>query len=436
MGEVSGRLRAPKGTHDLLPPESESSPRPKPWPAASSAPTATPRSARRCSSRHGALRTLGRRDDRHRPQGDVHVRRSEGPLADAAPREHGRGRPRARREGHPGDAAADPSLVRRSPVSLRAAAGRAVPRVPADRRRAVRGRVGGRRRRGPEMLFAFLGALGFTRADRRLSTAFRTARGARPSPGRSRRTCGRGAGKLGPEDRKLAENPLRLFDSKDPEAGGGLEGAPATLDFLDEPSPPAPRGAPRRSCAGRRAVRRERRDRPRPRLLHADGLRGRLGGLGAQNAILGGGRYDGLVGRPGRPADPRRGFRDRRRPAARGRCRPTSERARPSSGRPSAEPRSLPTRSRVAARSGPRFPSGASRATSRRARAREGTRPSRACSRSPARVFDREAACSPCSLGTREREEEAVTLKDLATGEQETFPRAELAERLGAARER
>jgi len=34
------------------------------------------------------------------------------------------------------------------------------------------------------------------------------------------------------------------------------------------------------------------------------------------------------------------------------------------------------------------------------------------------------------------RSEGAVTVKRLATGQQETFPRAELAERLGAARER
>jgi histidyl-tRNA synthetase len=39
-------------------------------------------------------------------------------------------------------------------------------------------------------------------------------------------------------------------------------------------------------------------------------------------------------------------------------------------------------------------------------------------------------------LGSREREDGQVTIKDLATGEQQTFPRTELAERLGAARER
>jgi histidyl-tRNA synthetase len=39
-------------------------------------------------------------------------------------------------------------------------------------------------------------------------------------------------------------------------------------------------------------------------------------------------------------------------------------------------------------------------------------------------------------VGERERAAGSVTVKRLATGEQETFPVTELAERLGAARER
>ena len=39
-------------------------------------------------------------------------------------------------------------------------------------------------------------------------------------------------------------------------------------------------------------------------------------------------------------------------------------------------------------------------------------------------------------LGSRESDEDAVTIKDLGSRQQETFPRRELAERLGAARER
>ena len=86
------------------------------------------------------------------------------------------------------------------------------------------------------VLFRFLGALGLTDLIATLN-CIPAGRRARPSPRRSRSTCGPHAGRLGPEDRKrLAENPLRLFDSKDPEAHALLRGAPATLDFLDEAS--------------------------------------------------------------------------------------------------------------------------------------------------------------------------------------------------------
>jgi histidyl-tRNA synthetase len=39
-------------------------------------------------------------------------------------------------------------------------------------------------------------------------------------------------------------------------------------------------------------------------------------------------------------------------------------------------------------------------------------------------------------LGSRESDEDTVTIKDLGSRQQETFPRRDLAERLGAARER
>jgi histidyl-tRNA synthetase len=39
-------------------------------------------------------------------------------------------------------------------------------------------------------------------------------------------------------------------------------------------------------------------------------------------------------------------------------------------------------------------------------------------------------------VGERERAAGSVTVKRLATGDQDTFPRSELVERLGAARER
>ena len=203
-----------------------------------------------------ALRAVGRRDDRHRPQGDVHVPGPQGPLADAAAGEHGRRRAGARREGHPGAPAAAPPLVRGPAVPLRAAAGRA---ATASSGRSASSWSARRRPAGDAevlgMLFAFLRALGFTDAVATLN-CIPTGDGARrPSRRRSRSTCGRTRERLGAEDRKrLEENPLRLFDSKDPEARRILEGAPATLDFLDDGVPRAPRGAQaaaRRSAACR-----------------------------------------------------------------------------------------------------------------------------------------------------------------------------------------
>jgi histidyl-tRNA synthetase len=117
------------------------------------------------------------------------------------------------------------------------------------------------------------------------------------------------AGELGPDDRRrLEENPLRLFDSKDKQARRALEDAPTSVEFLD----PASRS-------------------------HYEGLKDLLAeagipfsenpalvrgldyytvtvfevlsrDLGAQDAILGGGRYDNLVADLGGPATPAVGF--------------------------------------------------------------------------------------------------------------------------------
>ncbi|HET9795599.1 MAG TPA: histidine--tRNA ligase [Thermoanaerobaculia bacterium] len=158
------------------------------------------------------------------------------------------------------------------------------------------------------MLFEFLGALGFRELSvslnavpagagrERFSDALRTFAGAR-------------ADRLGEDDRRrLAENPLRLFDSKDPEAAAMLENAPRAIEFLDP-----------ESRAHHDAV---------MELLRAHGIpfaedprlvRGldyytktvfevKSASLGAQDAILGGGRYDRLVADLGGPPLPAVGF--------------------------------------------------------------------------------------------------------------------------------
>jgi histidyl-tRNA synthetase len=114
---------------------------------------------------------------------------------------------------------------------------------------------------------------------------------------------------LGPDDRRrLEQNPLRLFDSKDPGVRSVLANAPRTLDFLDA-----------RSRGHHEELK---------RLLPTVGVefdedaslvRGldyytqtvfevTSGGLGAQDALLGGGRYDDLFEDLGGPPLPAVGF--------------------------------------------------------------------------------------------------------------------------------
>jgi histidyl-tRNA synthetase len=283
------------------------------------------------------------------------------------------------------------------------------------------------------MLFAFLSALGFrglsvavnsvgtgqTRA--RLSSALRSA------------LAPEAAG-FGEDDRrKLEQNPLRLFDSKDPAVQAALAAAPKPMDFLDD------------------ASRRHHED--VCRLLQEAGIpfsnapalvRGLdyytqtvfevvSEGLGAQDALLGGGRYDGLVAALGGPELPAIGFaigEDRLlqtapyRPPSRGLALilPGGPDDLPAALRVAEEIRrlggDLSAETDLNARG---FRKGMGRANDLFSRAAE-------LGFDPARMF-------AVLVGERERTRGHVTVKRLATGEQETFPERELAERLGAGRQ-
>jgi len=158
------------------------------------------------------------------------------------------------------------------------------------------------------MLFDFLEALGFRGLSVSLN-AVPAGEGREAFSAALRAYAGGHAERLGEDDRRrLAENPLRLFDSKDPATAAILEGAPRAIDHLDAES--------RRHHA---AV---------MELLRAAGIpfvedpklvRGldyytktvfevTSSNLGAQDAILGGGRYDGLVADLGGPPLPAVGF--------------------------------------------------------------------------------------------------------------------------------
>lgn len=108
--------------------------------------------------------------------------------------------------------------------------------------------------------------------------------------------------------RRFSENPLRVFDCKVEQDVALLAGAPLMVDHLCEP------------CAGHFAEVRRRLDdfsvpyRVDPRMVRGLDYYQRTvfevtaRGLGAQNSILGGGRYDGLVEELGGPALPGFGF--------------------------------------------------------------------------------------------------------------------------------
>jgi histidyl-tRNA synthetase len=284
------------------------------------------------------------------------------------------------------------------------------------------------------MLFHFLRELGLSDAVATINCIPKGA--AREAFSRALRDHVRPhAERLGTEDRKrLEENPLRLFDSKDPETRRILEGAPATLDFLDEASREHHEELKRllpfggvpftESAAIVRGI-----DYYTLTVFEVTSAR-----LGSQNAILGGGRYDDLVAALGGPPTSAVGFaigEDRLVEAMTADVR---------------QPRSLffviPT-------SADEFLYALGVANEIRANAPgavvetdlSGRGLGKGLSRA-AQILDDRAdyafrieAVRAVILGGQEREDDTVTFKDLATKKQETFPRHELPERL-AGRER
>jgi histidyl-tRNA synthetase len=285
-----------------------------------------------------------------------------------------------------------------------------------------------------EMLFAFLRELGF----RDLSVSLNSV-----GTAQSRAAFGEAvrahvaprAGSFGEDDRrKLADNPLRLFDSKDPAVRSALEGAPRTLDFLDDDS-------------------RRHHDEVR-RLLEETGIAYRddpslvrgldyytrtvfevvSQDLGAQDAILGGGRYDGLVESLGGPVMSAIGFaigEDRLLEVA-----PLAAPQRACVLVLPQSPEDVAEATRIAREIRSALPGGCVEVDLGAHGIKRGmARASSLFDQAAWRGIDRNAMLA-VFVGERERAADSVTVKRLATGEQETFPRAELAERLGAARER
>jgi histidyl-tRNA synthetase len=283
------------------------------------------------------------------------------------------------------------------------------------------------------MLFDFLRALGFVNLSVSVNSVGTASTRAAFSEA-LRRHLSAGAAEFSEEDRRrLAENPLRLFESKDPAVRGRLADGPRTLSFLDEASRRHHEEVLARLSDA--AIPAE----ENPALVRGIDYYTRTvfevvsKDLGAQDAILGGGRYDNLIESLGGPALPAIGFaigEDRLLQVA---------------------PFLLPARGLVVVLpQGPEELPEALRLAGEVRRAAPGTsvevdlnargfkkglsRAGLLFEEAAARGYDRERMYVAL-VGSDEKAAGAVTWKNLRTGSQETFPQSELPRRIGAGRE-
>lgn len=158
------------------------------------------------------------------------------------------------------------------------------------------------------MLFDFLGRLGFTGLSVALNSVGTEA--CRPAYVEAlREFLAPLQERMGEDDqRRLAQNPLRVLDSKDPAVKEALAGAPTMLQHLDPESRAHHEELLALLDAAGIPYRIE------PRLVRGLDYYTRTvfevtaEGLGAQDALLGGGRYDRLVSDLGGPRTPGIGF--------------------------------------------------------------------------------------------------------------------------------
>ncbi len=158
------------------------------------------------------------------------------------------------------------------------------------------------------LLFDFLGRLGFTGLSVSLNSVGTDE--CRPRYVEALRGYFDGfASRMGDDDRRrLEQNPLRVLDTKDPGVKELVAGAPAMIDYLDEDSRAHHEELLSLLGGARISYRIE------PRLVRGLDYYTRTvfevtaSGLGAQDALLGGGRYDRLVSDLGGPRTPGIGF--------------------------------------------------------------------------------------------------------------------------------
>jgi histidyl-tRNA synthetase len=284
------------------------------------------------------------------------------------------------------------------------------------------------------MLFRFLARLGFDGLRARINSV-PTGKARQAFSEALRDYLRPHAAGLGPDDlRRLEQNPLRLFDSKNPVVQAALKNAPKTLDFLDDRARNHHEELKRLLLFGGVAFDED------PSLVRGldyytlTVFEVTSSSLGAQDALLGGGRYDDLFADLGGPPLSAVGF-------AIGEDRLLQ--VLPSDIRESRPiyyvvpdshfqfPYALGVANEIR-ESRPEavvetdfVGKGIVRGLGRAGQILTGSGPY------PFRV----ASVCAVLLGLRESEADTVTIKDLSTGRQETFPRRDLPERLGAARE-
>ena len=149
--------------------------------------------------------------------------------------------------------------------------------------------------------------------------------------------------------------------------------------------------------------------------------------LGAQNAILGGGRYDGLVAELGGPPTPAVGFAIGEDRLVAAMTADVAARARPLLGGAGLEGRVSLRPRRLLASCARRCPRPSSRRDLTGRGIVRGLARAAHVLAEPSRVsLPRRAPSARCSWDHANERTDTVTIKDLSSGEQQTFPRAEL----------
>ena len=158
------------------------------------------------------------------------------------------------------------------------------------------------------MLMDFLGALGHTELEVLINTVGDTESRQRYRDALAESLAGRSEELTADSQRRLETNPLRILDSKSAQDQKVLEGAPVLDDYLSDASKEHFDAV--LEALDHRGIRTTR----SPRLVRGLDYYTRTvfeivsSGLGAQDAIVGGGRYDGLIAELGGPELPAIGF--------------------------------------------------------------------------------------------------------------------------------